>query len=381
MSDDVKFLVKKYSEEFKEKNKRIFYDVLPVDWTDAAFTPEMGGDPTDKAVFNINKKNFWDPDKHMVARDLDNWHRLLPTWQTAVSRVFAGLTRLDTVQALVGVPNIKPFSITAHEAHVYNGFEFYESVHAQSYSRIFQTLLSPEKIVEANDWAGSHPTLSAKLAIFERVYRSGDPALIRIASCLFEGFMFWTSFFLPLYMDGIVDKRLQVTATIIKLIMRDEGIHAYYIGYKFQKQLEEYAKLSSKPFDEALAEIKAYYKQVALDLFFEIYKLEFQYTEDLYEDIGLVDEVKKFLHYNANKTFMNLGYNDELFGPDEATPNAQVIALMNGNTTDDIFSGELSSYKILTHGDINDANWDVVKEVFDKRKDLSHPKVSLNIRD
>lgn len=365
MHKNVEELVEIYKAKSKIASERFFFDVQPVDWTDAAFTPEVGGDMTDKAVFKINKKNVWDPDKHMVARDLDNWYRLSPAEQLTVSRVFAGLTRLDTVQALVGVPHIKPHSITPHEAHVYNGFEFYESVHAESYSRIFQTLLTPEQIVEANEWAATHPTLSAKLAIFERVYRSQDPALIRIASCFFEAFMFWTSFFYPLYLDNIPNKRLQVTATIIKLIMRDEGIHGYYIGYKFQKQLEAYAKLSDKPFEEALAELQAYYKQVALDLFFEIYTLEFQYTEDLYGDIGLVDQVKQFLHYNANRAFMNLGYSEPLFGEDVATPDAAVVALMNGDTTDDIFSGEMSSYKILTFGDIKDSNWDLVKARFE----------------
>lgn len=348
-----------FVEKSKEESSRLFYDVEPVDWTDDAIE-----DPIDKAVFNLNKKNFWDPDKHVVARDLENWYKHVPAMKTTVARVFAGLTRLDTVQSLVGVPNIIPYSVTPHEPHVYIGFDFYESIHAQSYSRIFQSLLSKEEIKEANEWAKSHPTLSKKLAIFERVYRSGDPALIRIASVFFESFMFWTSFFLPLYLDTFPDKRLQVTATIIKLIMRDEGIHGYYIGYKFQRQLEVYANGDT----EKLEFLKKEYYKKATELFFEIYELEFQYTEDLYGDVGLVDKVNKFLCYNANKAFQNLGYPDPIFGPEDSTPDQSVMALMAGNTTDDIFSGEQATYKILPFGDLKDSKWDIIKEEFQRRK-------------
>lgn len=357
--------VSRFIEKAKLSAERLFYSVMPVDWTDAAFAEGSGGDPIDRSIHKLNKKNVWDPDKHDVSRDLENWFKLPPSWQTCVARVFAGLTRLDTVQALVGVPNISPHSLTPHEPHVYNGFNFYESVHAETYSRIFQSLLSPEKIAEANEWASTHPTLSKKLAIFERVYRSQDPALIRIASCFFEAFMFWTSFFLPLYMDGIPNKRLQVTCTLIKLIMRDEGIHGYYIGYKYQQQIRDFAKHESedtgRDFDVVLKEINDLYYQKALNLFMEIYELEMQYTEDLYGDVNLVEEVKQFLHYNANKAFMNLGYNEAIFPEEMSTPNESVIALMNGDTTDDMFSGELSSYKLIPFGDEKDANWDMVK--------------------
>lgn len=366
-------IAKLYSKKSNEESKRLFFDVEPVDWTNAAFSKENGGDPIDKAVWNITKKNFWDPDKHMVSRDLDNWNRLTPAWKTCVARVFAGLTRLDTVQSLVGVPNIIPHSLTPHEPHCYIGFDFMESIHAQSYSRIFQTFLSPEEIAAVNEWAKSHPSLSKKLAIFERVYRSGDPALIRAASVFFESFMFWTSFFLPLYMDTIPDKRLQVTATIIKLIMRDEGIHGYYIGYKFQKQLEAYAKYVSSSYEKTLKELKEYYYNEVLKLFLEIYEIEYEYTVDLYGDVGLVVDVNKFLCYNANKAFQNLGYMTPLFNEEQASPNASVLALMAGNTTDDIFSGEQASYKILPYGNEEDCHWNLVKQSFEDKRIIKPP--------
>lgn len=354
----------------KKASERIFFDVEPVDWTEEAFAVGSGGDKLDKAAHNLNKKNFWDPDKHQVSRDTDNWVRQTPAMRTAVTRAFGGLTFLDTVQGLVGVPNIKPFAVTVHEPHVLSGFEFFEIIHAQSYSRINQALLSPKEIREAREWTKTHPTLSKKLAIFERVYRSGDPALVRIASVFFESFMFWTSFFLPLYLDRFPNQRLQVTATIIKLIMRDEGIHGYYIGYKFQRQLEKFVELAKGTENEfTLDEVKEYYRLKAVDLFWEIYEVEYDYTVDLYSDVGLVDKVNQFLCYNANKAFMNLGYTTPIFGPEQAKVDSLIFALMTSmGTTDDIFSGELSSYKILPYGDRKDSQWELVRDVFEKRR-------------
>ena len=45
-----------------------------------------------------------------------------------------------------------------------------------------------------------------------------------------------------------------------------------------------------------------------LRLLFELYDNETEYTQDLYDSVGLTEDVKKFLRYNANKALMNLGY-------------------------------------------------------------------------
>jgi ribonucleoside-diphosphate reductase beta chain len=49
-------------------------------------------------------------------------------------------------------------------------------------------------------------------------------------------------------------------------------------------------------------------KDYTFSLLYELYDNEVQYTQDLYDGIGLTEDVKKFLHYNANKALMNLGY-------------------------------------------------------------------------
>ena len=87
--------------------------------------------------------------------------------------------------------------------------------------------------------------------------------------------------------------KLTNTADLIRLIIRDEAVHGYYIGYKFQRSLE---KLS----EDRRREIKDF----AFDLLLELYDNEAKYTEALYDDVGLTEDVKKFLHYNANKALI-----------------------------------------------------------------------------
>ena len=103
---------------------------------------------------------------------------------------------------------------------------------------------------------------------------------------------------------------------MIRLIIRDEAVHGYYIGYKYQKGLA----LA----DEAR---KAELKDYTYELLFELYDNEVEYTQDLYDEVGLTEDVKKFLRYNANKALMNLGY-EALFpqGRDRRQPGDPVGA-------------------------------------------------------
>jgi hypothetical protein len=43
-------------------------------------------------------------------------------------------------------------------------------------------------------------------------------------------------------------------------------------------------------------------------------------SQDLYDEVGLIEDVKKFLRYNANQALMNVGY-EALFPRDETDVN------------------------------------------------------------
>lgn len=69
--------------------------------------------------------------------------------------------------------------------------------------------------------------------------------------------------------------KLTNTANLIWLIIRDEAIHGYYIGYKFQKLLIKYS-------DKEKNEIKDF----AYELLLNLYDNEIKYNESLYDDAG-----------------------------------------------------------------------------------------------
>ena len=303
-------------------------------------------DEKDVEVWNRLTNNFWLPEKIPLSNDIQSWNQLTPVEQQLTMRVFAGLTLLDTIQGTVGAVSLIPDAITPHEEAVYTNIAFMESVHAKSYSSIFSTLASTKEIDEAFRWSTENEYLQRKASIVMDYYQGDDPLKRKVASVLLESFLFYSGFYLPMYFSSRA--RLTNTADLIRLIIRDEAVHGYYIGYKFQKGLEAATQ-------ERRDEIKDY----AFNLVFELYENEVQYTQDLYDAVGLTEDVKKFLHYNANKALMNLGY-EAIFPKDVCDVNPAILSALSPNADEnhDFFSGSGSSYVIGKAVNTEDDDWD-----------------------
>ncbi|GAB2467027.1 ribonucleoside-diphosphate reductase beta chain [Conyzicola lurida] len=303
-------------------------------------------DEKDVEVWNRLVNNFWLPEKIPLSNDIQSWNTLTPAEQTLTMRVFTGLTLLDTIQGTVGAVSLIPDAITQHEEAVYTNIAFMESVHAKSYSSIFSTLSNTKDIDDAFRWSTENENLQKKAAIVMDYYQGDDPLKRKVASTLLESFLFYSGFYLPMYWSS--HAKLTNTADMIRLIIRDEAVHGYYIGYKFQKGLE-------KETPERREEIKDY----TYALLFELYENEVEYTQDLYDEVGLTEDVKKFLHYNANKALMNLGY--EAIFPKEVTDvNPAILSALSPNADEnhDFFSGSGSSYVIGKAVVTEDEDWD-----------------------
>ena len=253
---------------------------------------------------------------------------------------------LDTIQGTVGSMSILPDARTQHEEAVITNIAFMESVHAKSYSSVFSTLCSTNDIDDAFRWAEDNPYLQKKAEIILNLYRGEDPLKRKIASTLLESFLFYSGFYLPMYWSSRA--KLTNTADLIRLIIRDEAVHGYYIGYKFQLAYNEQSP-------ERKEELKAF----AYDLIMELYENEVKYTADLYDTIGLTEDVKKFLRYNGNKALMNLGF-EALFPKDTTDVSAAILAALapNADENHDFFSGSGSSYVIGKHEATEDEDWD-----------------------
>ena len=221
-----------------------------------------------------------------------------------------------------------------------------ESVHAKSYSNIFMTLASTPMINDAFRWSEENENLQRKAKIVMSYYQGDDPLKKKVASTLLESFLFYSGFFLPMYFSSRA--KLTNTADIIRLIIRDEAVHGYYIGYKFQ---QGYKKLSESEQEE----MKGY----AFDLLYELYENEIDYTEDLYDDLGWTEDVKRFLRYNANKALNNLGF-EGLFPADETRVSPAILSSLSPNADEnhDFFSGSGSSYVIGKAEETTDEDWD-----------------------
>ena len=303
-------------------------------------------DDKDLEVWNRLVNNFWLPEKVPLSNDIQSWNTLTPEEQTLTMRVFTGLTLLDTIQGTVGAVSLIPDALTPHEEAVYTNIAFMESVHAKSYSSIFSTLCSTKEIDEAFRWSIENPNLQKKAQIVMEYYRGDEPLKRKVASTLLESFLFYSGFYLPMHWSSRA--KLTNTADMIRLIIRDEAVHGYYIGYKFQKGLEKV--------DEATRQdIKDY----TFSLLYELYDNEVQYTQDLYDGVGLTEDVKKFLHYNANKALMNLGY-EAMFPSSVTDVNAAILSALSPNADEnhDFFSGSGSSYVIGKAEATEDEDWD-----------------------
>ncbi|WP_062312427.1 class 1b ribonucleoside-diphosphate reductase subunit beta [Demequina rhizosphaerae] len=303
-------------------------------------------DEKDVEVWNRLTANFWLPEKVPLSGDVQSWNTLTPEEQTLTMRVFTGLTLLDTIQGTVGAVSLIPDALTPHEEAVYTNIAFMESVHAKSYSSIFSTLCSTPEIDAAFRWSTENQNLQRKAQIVLDYYHGDDPLKRKVASTLLESFLFYSGFYLPMYWSSRA--KLTNTADLIRLIIRDEAVHGYYIGYKYQKGLETESEARKE-------ELKDY----TFSLLYDLYENEVQYTHDLYDGLGMAEDVKKFLHYNANKALMNLGY-EALFPSTVTDVSPAILSALSPNADEnhDFFSGSGSSYVIGKHEETTDDDWD-----------------------
>jgi ribonucleoside-diphosphate reductase beta chain len=302
-------------------------------------------DEKDLEVWNRLTSNFWLPEKVPLSNDLPAWQSLDHQQQQLTIRVFTGLTLLDTIQNVIGAPGLMEDAITPHEEAVLSNISFMEAVHARSYSSIFSTLCNTADVDAAYRWSEENEALQNKAKIVLEHYRAEDPLKKKIASVFLESFLFYSGFWLPMYWSS--RGKLTNTADLIRLIIRDEAVHGYYIGYKYQKALENV--------DEGRREEL---QQFAIDLLLALYENEVAYTEDLYADVGWAEEVKTFLHYNANKALMNLGY-EALFPAELTSVNPAILSALSPNADEnhDFFSGSGSSYVMGKAVETEDEDW------------------------
>lgn len=296
-----------------------------------------------------NVRQFWLPEEISLNGDLLTWKRLSSEEKDTYKKVLAGLTLLDTEQGNTGIPSIAT-RVKGHQRKAVLSFMgmMENAVHAKSYSNIFISLASMEEINEVFEWVKENKYLQKKTDIIVKEYKNiadNDPISLykgMVASVLLESFLFYSGFFYPLYLYG--QGKMMQSGEIINLIIRDESIHGVYVGLLAQ---EIYNNLPQ--YEQKNLETYTY------NLMQELYENELDYTEDLYDQIDLTHEVKKFIRYNANKALMNLGFSP-YFEEEEINP----IVLNGLNTkskTHDFFSMKGNSYIVAVVEPLRDEDF------------------------
>jgi len=263
-----------------------------------------------KMFWDQNIMQFWTDDEIPLSDDKMVWMTLDPDQRDAYMKVLGGLTLLDTIQGGVGMPQIMEHVDGLQRKAVLAFMGMMEQIHAKSYSSIFTTLASTEEIDAVFKWVEENPFLQKKAETIRQYYLNirapKQLFLAMAASVLLESYLFYSGFFYPLYLAG--QGKMTCSGEIIDLILRDESIHGVYVGVLAQEIYAELRDEEQKDAYETLVGLLRY-----------LHANEELYTEQIYSGIGLVEEVKVFLRYNANKAMMNLGF-DPLFPEEDVNP-------------------------------------------------------------
>lgn len=312
--------------------------------------------------WNQNFQQIWSEEEIDVSGDKSVWDAdISPELKQAYKRVLGGLTALDTRQGSQGMPMLSLHTDSEQRKAVMSLMGFMEHVHAKSYSRIFSTLATTEEINDIFKWVDENPYITRKSELINERYlkllsfdvKKQDLYMAMATSVFLESFLFYSGFFLPLYLAG--QGKLTASGEIINLIIRDESIHGVYIGMLAQ---ELYRSMPDYEQAEVDYELRT--------LFQQLYENEIKYTHEVYGETGLEADVKEFLKYNANKAVMNLGF-DEWFKVQPINPIVE-----NGLKTDtknhDFFSVKGNGYVKATNvKKLQDSDFvfDIQEDVFE----------------
>ncbi|WP_336772805.1 class 1b ribonucleoside-diphosphate reductase subunit beta [Paenibacillus sp. MMO-58] len=285
-----------------------------------------------------NVMQFWTDEEIPLSDDKMDWMEMSDTERTVYKNVLGGLTLLDTIQGGVGMPKILEHVDGLQRKAVLAFMSMMEQIHAKSYSSIFTTLASTEEIDAIFGWVETNEQLQKKATLISSWYQGIETKQqlykAMAASVFLESYLFYSGFFYPLYLAG--QGKMTSSGEIIDLILRDESIHGLYVGV-----------LAQELFNEFTPEEQAQLKEEVFALLNTLYENEVVYTDNLYTPIGLQEDVKTYVRYNANKALMNLGF--EPYFPEEPVNPIVFNGISTHTKQHDFFSKKGNGYVRTVH--------------------------------
>lgn len=299
------------------------------------------------------KSNIWHPEEIPVTTDKNTWKMLQSNQRWAYAQNLQLLTFFDTYQGDLGMPVVaRALPERFHQRKAMLGMMGFEetSVHAKSYSTIYQSLLS-DKERELIEWGEKSEALQNLVGTVVEQYKKMDKYVFyrdsgvmdeedevykielwktMVTSVFLESFLFYSGFYYPLYFYA--QGKLMQSGEIINLIIRDELIHGVYVA-KLAKEL-------FTEFDKGTQDILTKWTNERI---VEIHEMQKIAIDEIYAPVGMEEKVKAFSRYNANKALDHLNF-PRVF-PEEHV-DAAVLNGLNTATKDfDFFSMKGNGYQ------------------------------------
>lgn len=252
-------------------------------------------DRVDKSAWARLNDIIWEPRHVPVKEDKKEFLQLDEPVQEALLRAFGTLTFSSGLQMKNGLEQIKVDAITPEESAVLNALQYLESIANKGYSYVIHELTDSEKVKNTLDWADDNPYLQKKIHTLNRIYQGGDALQKKAADVILETALYHSGFYAPLYLFG--QGKMVRTAEIVKLALRGTSFGGIYPGYKFRLGYKKLGKTEQVEL-----------KQWIDDLYQKLVANEEKHIELMYEGTGWADDVKHYLYYSVNKTYLNLGF-------------------------------------------------------------------------
>ena len=287
-------------------------------------------------LYRKQAEQFWLSEEIPVPDDLPVWTTLDEDIKDAYKKILAGLTLLDTEQT-AGITKVADVTKNLFIQSILTLIGGIETIHARSYSTIFQTLCTTDEINDLFDWVENTNELQSKVAniiqYYEKAESNNNDSLFMsmVGSLCLEGICFYSGFYLPLWLAG--QGKMVNSGEIINLILRDEKLHTVGMGF-FAKDI--YKDLKKEKQKEL--------KEKAYDLIRQVYEAELEYSKEVYKNLDCIEDVKVYLQFNTNYALGCLGF-EPMFDVTEKDVNPIV---MNGYSTEtkthDFFSTKGNGY-------------------------------------
>ncbi|MCO6559036.1 MAG: ribonucleotide-diphosphate reductase subunit beta [Bifidobacterium sp.] len=297
---------------------------------------DNGNADASRDVFNTMTAQLWTPEQVSLADDAGDIRGLSDSERVALSRIFAGLSAVESLQASRATSVLSTDAGRDHAGTgqaVLTAIAFGESIHTKAYSALIAAIggndaQSPFDSMQKNE------SMQEKLRLLDEVYDTGNEIsadnddsgtgdipdlgeLKRLATAvLAQALVVESGFYLPMWLSS--RGTMTESADIIRLVNRDIVTSSSYLGSVYQRRLEQLE-------DETRETMRQYVYDLANNLYFA--EEDYSYTLP-YADLGLDDDIEKFLSYNANKALSYLGY-PALFPAEISQPNPAIIDELN----------------------------------------------------